>query len=125
MFNWCLEGLRLYRKEGLIAPTAVRDATKDYQQSSDKRDNTMTSNNTTPNAWTPEAWKTFVHAVLDLSDYITPELVRQLLEEHGINYDKAAAESDLMTDEELLQPHPKITPLLPSLYRLRNGAVFS
>lgn len=36
VFNWCLDGLRLYRKEGLIAPAAVKDATKDYQQSSDK-----------------------------------------------------------------------------------------
>lgn len=36
VFNWCLEGLKLYRKEGLIPPQSVQDATKAYQQSSDK-----------------------------------------------------------------------------------------
>jgi putative DNA primase/helicase len=36
VFNWCLEGLKLYRKEGLIPPPAVLNATKEYQESSDK-----------------------------------------------------------------------------------------
>ncbi len=36
VFNWCLEGLRLYRKEGLNPPPAVVNATKEYQESSDK-----------------------------------------------------------------------------------------
>ena len=36
VFNWCLEGLKLYRKEGLIPPQSVQNATKAYQQSSDK-----------------------------------------------------------------------------------------
>lgn len=36
VFNWCLEGLRLYRKEGLIPPPSVVGATKDYQKNSDK-----------------------------------------------------------------------------------------
>ncbi len=36
IFNWCLEGLRLYRQEGLIPPAAVTEATKEYQESSDK-----------------------------------------------------------------------------------------
>lgn len=36
VFNWCLDGLRLYRAEGLTPPQSVVDATKDYQKSSDK-----------------------------------------------------------------------------------------
>ena len=36
IFNWCLEGLRLYREEGLPPPDSVKAATLDYQQSSDK-----------------------------------------------------------------------------------------
>lgn len=36
ILNWCLEGLRLYRKEGLIPPDAIQKATDDYRQKSDK-----------------------------------------------------------------------------------------
>ena len=36
VFNWCLEGLKLYRKEGLIPPASVTEATADYQKNSDK-----------------------------------------------------------------------------------------
>ena len=36
ILNWCIEGLRLYRKEGLKPPKAVEDATASYQSDSDK-----------------------------------------------------------------------------------------
>ncbi len=36
ILNWCLEGLRLYRKEGLTPPDAIRNATDDYREKSDK-----------------------------------------------------------------------------------------
>ena len=36
IFNWCLEGLRLYREEGLEPPPAVVRATADYREQSDK-----------------------------------------------------------------------------------------
>ena len=35
-FNWILEGLKLYREEGLLPPQAVTEATQEYQNSSDK-----------------------------------------------------------------------------------------
>ena len=35
ILNWLLEGLRLYKKEGLTEPQAVKDAIKDYRESSD------------------------------------------------------------------------------------------
>lgn len=36
LLNWCLEGLRLYREEGLNPPESVRKATADYRESCDK-----------------------------------------------------------------------------------------
>lgn len=36
ILNWCIEGLELYRKEGLKPPTAVEASTADYRQQSDK-----------------------------------------------------------------------------------------
>lgn len=36
ILNWCLEGLRLYRAEGLKAPEAVKQATESYRSDSDK-----------------------------------------------------------------------------------------
>lgn len=36
LLNWCIEGLRLYRSEGLTAPDAVKQATEDYRSDSDK-----------------------------------------------------------------------------------------
>ena len=36
ILNWCLEGLRLYRLEGLKRPEAVKQATESYRQDSDK-----------------------------------------------------------------------------------------
>ena len=36
ILNWCLEGLRLYRKEGLKPPAAVVKSTGDYRRKSDK-----------------------------------------------------------------------------------------
>ena len=36
ILNWCIDGLRLYRKEGLKPPEAVKTATEEYRQSSDK-----------------------------------------------------------------------------------------
>lgn len=36
ILNWCLDGLRLYRKEGLRPPAAVVKATKLYREQSDK-----------------------------------------------------------------------------------------
>lgn len=36
IFNWCLDGLRLYREHGADPPKAVQAATAEYRQSSDK-----------------------------------------------------------------------------------------
>lgn len=36
ILNWCIEGLQLYRKEGLMPPKEVEDATEAYRQQSDK-----------------------------------------------------------------------------------------
>lgn len=36
IFNWCLDGLKLYRQEGLNPPESVVNATREYQESSDK-----------------------------------------------------------------------------------------
>lgn len=36
IFNWCLEGLRMYREEGLKVPLSVSLATAEYADSSDK-----------------------------------------------------------------------------------------
>lgn len=36
ILNWCIEGLRLYRQEGLIPPQAVQNATDTYRTDSDK-----------------------------------------------------------------------------------------
>lgn len=36
ILNWCIEGLQLYRKEGLKPPAAVRTATDTYRTDSDK-----------------------------------------------------------------------------------------
>lgn len=36
ILNWCLEGLRMYRKEGLQEPDSVRNATQEYRKESDK-----------------------------------------------------------------------------------------
>lgn len=36
IFNWCLEGLKMFREHGAEPPEAVRNATADYRQSSDK-----------------------------------------------------------------------------------------
>ena len=36
ILNWCIEGLRLYRSEGLEAPAAVQTATESYRTDSDK-----------------------------------------------------------------------------------------
>lgn len=36
ILNWCIEGLRLYRQQGLEPPKAVRDATEAYRSDSDK-----------------------------------------------------------------------------------------
>lgn len=36
IFNWCIEGLRLYRETGLDAPEAVRETVKAYREKSDK-----------------------------------------------------------------------------------------
>ena len=41
IFNWCLEGLRRYREEGLRPPAAVTGATAQYRKSSDKIQNFM------------------------------------------------------------------------------------
>lgn len=37
LFNWCLEGLRLYKAEGLKRPEEVASATAEYQNSSDRQ----------------------------------------------------------------------------------------
>lgn len=36
VFNWCIEGLRQFRKEGAIPPKTVVESTNDYQKNSDK-----------------------------------------------------------------------------------------
>lgn len=36
ILNWCIQGLQLYRKEGLEPPTAVQIATHEYSEDSDK-----------------------------------------------------------------------------------------
>ena len=36
ILNWCIQGLSLYRKEGLEPPTAVQIATHEYSEDSDK-----------------------------------------------------------------------------------------
>lgn len=36
IFNWCMEGLRLYRETGLEPPTVVVQAVESYRQASDK-----------------------------------------------------------------------------------------
>lgn len=36
ILNWCIQGLQLYRKEGLQPPTAVQTATHEYSEDSDK-----------------------------------------------------------------------------------------
>lgn len=36
IFNWCIDGLRMYRKEGLYPPAAVQQATETYRTDSDK-----------------------------------------------------------------------------------------
>lgn len=37
LFNWCLEGLRLYKAEGLKRPEEIAAATAEYQNSSDRQ----------------------------------------------------------------------------------------
>lgn len=39
ILNWCLDGLRMYRKDGLERPEAVKEATDEYRQDSDKLGN--------------------------------------------------------------------------------------
>ncbi len=39
ILNWCIEGLRLYRKDGLTPPASILNATKDYQSEQDKLGN--------------------------------------------------------------------------------------
>ena len=36
ILNWCLQGLKMYREQGLIPPKAVQDATAQYRADSDK-----------------------------------------------------------------------------------------
>lgn len=36
ILNWCIQGLELYRKEGLLPPNAVVKATEEYKNQSDK-----------------------------------------------------------------------------------------
>ena len=36
ILNWCLEGLRMYKSQGLRQPEAVKDATESYRSDSDK-----------------------------------------------------------------------------------------
>ena len=36
ILNWCLEGLRLYRRDGIVPPQCVLDATNKYRENSDK-----------------------------------------------------------------------------------------
>lgn len=39
IFNWCIEGLKKFRKEGAEAPEQVRDSTSEYRDNSDKLGN--------------------------------------------------------------------------------------
>ena len=39
IFNWCLEGLKLYREQGLTPPESVKAATMEYRRNSDKIQN--------------------------------------------------------------------------------------
>lgn len=57
---------------------------------------------TNSTAWTPELWKTFVSSIFSLKDFITEDLVRQFLKDHGMDYDTEAAKVATMTDEEIL-----------------------
>jgi putative DNA primase/helicase len=36
IFNWILEGLKIYQNEGIIVPECVKEATKEYRESQDK-----------------------------------------------------------------------------------------
>lgn len=36
IFNWCIEGLKIFQKEGIKVPQCIKDATKDYRESQDK-----------------------------------------------------------------------------------------
>ena len=36
IFNWCLEGYRMFRSKGLQSPTAVDEATEEYKNESDR-----------------------------------------------------------------------------------------
>lgn len=36
VFNWCLEGLKLFREEGLKPPLSIANATEEYRKNSDK-----------------------------------------------------------------------------------------
>ena len=36
IFNWCIEGLKHYREQGLIPPKAVEEATSEYRKDSDR-----------------------------------------------------------------------------------------
>ena len=38
IFNWCLEGLKKFRKEGLKIPKEIEIATAEYRKSNDKID---------------------------------------------------------------------------------------
>ncbi len=58
--------------------------------------------NTNSTAWTLELWKNFVSAVFTYKDYITEDLVRQFLKDHGMDYDTEAAKAAAMTDAEIL-----------------------
>ena len=58
--------------------------------------------NTNSTAWTPELWKNFVSTIYSLKDFITEDLVRQFLKDHGMDYDAEAAKIAIMTDAEIL-----------------------
>lgn len=36
ILNWCLEGLKIYQREGIIVPVCIKDATIEYRESQDK-----------------------------------------------------------------------------------------
>ena len=36
ILNWCLEGLKIYQREGIVVPQCVKQATRDYSESQDK-----------------------------------------------------------------------------------------
>jgi len=36
IFNWILEGLKIYQSEGIVVPECIKDATKEYRESQDK-----------------------------------------------------------------------------------------